>query len=470
MRHPQRLLLAAALAVLAVGLAAAGSFPKLEAALSQWDGPRRAVLRSDLADPLASPLVQDLFDLFLARGYEVVPTSVDAAAGEALVLDLRTSGNSAVLVLSRASDGAVVAMERWAGSGEPGYASEPRPPLLPTSDRGRPTTAAWELEEPFRRFAWLKKTPEGSRLALLYDDRIEVAELSPSGLTPLRSFRVPFSSSRGLHVDAADLDGDGVPEIAAVWSEDVHSVDQGVDSKLHSWVFTASDETLAPVSRDLAAHLRIAGTSAYVQERGPFSLYRGPVFQLQSDSRQYERGNEPVPWGQANLFELTPFGSGEGLAWADKAGLTLLSVETGRPVPGKSLLGGLGSFRGPEVAVRLQTPEYRTGFGTGGQVAEKYHGLPQRLSVLSDGTAYTVHRGRSKGIPLIGQPSGHDSVVRVVRDHGALRLERPFEPLEAFIVDFALVDTTQGPPSVLLLLNDREDGSGKSYLLSQSPN
>ncbi|MDW7712139.1 MAG: hypothetical protein SCH98_16860 [Deferrisomatales bacterium] len=434
------------------------------------------MLRSDLADPLASPLVQDVLELFLARGYEVVPTSADAAAGEALVLDLRTSASSAVLILRRGSDGAVVALERWTGSGERGHSPEPgtRPPPMPSAppapERARPTTAVWDLEEPFRRFAWLKKTPEGAQLALLYDDRLELAELSPSGIAPVGSFRVPFSSSRGLHVDAADLDGDGVREVAALWAEDVHSVDQGVDSKLHSWVFTASDETLAPVSGDLAAHLRIAGPAAYAQERGPFSLYRGPVFRLQLAGRQYERGSEPTPWGQANLFELTPFGSGEALVWAEEAGLNLVSVETGRPVPGRSLLGGLGPFRGPEVAVRLRTPEYRTGFGTGGQVAEKYHGLPQRLAILSDGTAYTVHRGRSKGLPLIGQPAGRDSVVRVVRDREALRLERPFEPVEAFIVDFALVDTGEEPPSVLLLLNDKEDGSGRSYLLSQSPN
>lgn len=458
----RRFFLAAALTALTAGAVAAGSYPRLEAALSLWEGPKRAVLRSDLPDPLSSPLVQDLLELFLALGYEVRAAPLEEAPREGLLLDLRGPATSTTLILSRAADEAVLAVERSTG----GIAAKHAPAeAAPAPAPGPRPGAAWELEEPFRRFAYLGESPGGPRLALLYDDRLELAELSPSGLRPLGRFRVPASPSRGLHVDAADLDADGSPEVAALWAQDVHSVYQGVDSGLRSWLFTVSDEAVVPATPDLAAHLRVAGGNAFVQDRGPFALYNGPVFRLGSDRGRYTRGIEATPWGGAGLFGFTPLDGAEGLAWRERGSLALVSRETGRPVPGGALLGELGTFRGPEVAVRLRNPEYRTGFGLGGQVAEAYHPLPPRVAVVPGGEAYTIHRGRTPGVPLVGQPSGRDAVVRIVREEGAPRLERPFEPVEAFVVDFALRQQGQGPASVLLLVNEREDGSGKARLL-----
>ncbi len=130
-------------------------------------------------------------------------------------------------------------------------------------------------------------------------------------------------------------------------------------------------------------------------------------------------------------------------------------------------MGDFTALSGPEVAVRLETPEYRSGFEKEDQVKETYYPLPGRVAIGSDGAAYTVQRGRTEGVPMFGKPSGRDAVGRVVRDGERLLLEHPFAAVEAFILDFALVERSGPSLDALLLLNEKEDGSGRAYLLLQ---
>lgn len=459
---------------------AASRWPKIERALADWSGPKRAVLRTDLPDPFASPVAQDLIAVLVERGFTVVPTPVGGPAGEGVVLDLRTGGGTAAVALARGSDGAILAFERMPGTGTVPPASEAvdtaaagrtaPPPPVPTEATGmRFPQGPVELAGHPRSLVVLGAGRDGPiDVALLYDDRLECVSLSPAGVAVRGHFAPPVSSSRALHLGAGDLDRDGSPELAALWAEDLRGVYEGVDSALHSWVLRIRGDAPRPTSEDLSAYARIVGSRGYAERRGRYAAYQGPVVRLTTGADGYLLGDEPQAWAGRHLFDATPLDDRTALVWRAGHRLALADRVTGAEVPGSLLLADLGEFRGPEVAVRLEHPEYRSGWQKEDQVKETYHVLPARVLVVSDDTAYTLERGRSEGVPLIGSPSGHDAVVRVVREGPSLRLERPFEAVDAFVLDFALIGIPGTKPTAVLLLNDEPDGSGTAYLLLQT--
>lgn len=463
------------LSLVCLSLAWAGSWPKIEAALSSWEGPRQVTLRTDLRDPLSSTQVQDLLELLLERGFTVIPAPPESRVSEGLILDLRTAGAGSVLALSRAADGAILAFERQQAEKVSPAAKPLEPAPVPQPARevaaaGREAFAPGPLELSGRpkRLALLGAAEEGTfDIALLYDDVLEKIRVSAGGAAPLGEWRPQVASSRALHVDTGDLDGDGALEIAAVWAEDLRGIYQGTDSKIHTWVFQVEDEKLYPSGTDLEGYLRIAGGKGVVQKRGTYSPFAGPVLPLVREEEGYRTGAQPILWAGRNLYEATPLSTEEALALNERGNLMLVSLATGKALPGGVLLEDLGAFAGPEVAVRLESPEYRSGFEKEDRIKETYHPLPRRMLVGSDGTAYTVARGRSEGLPLVGRPSGSDALVRVVRNGRSLRLERPFAGVDAFILDFALLERPGHPVAAVLLLNEKEDGSGKAYLLFQ---
>ncbi|MCD4688602.1 MAG: hypothetical protein K8R55_04610, partial [Desulfuromonadaceae bacterium] len=90
----------------------AGSWPNIERSLQGWQGEKQVLLRSSLADPLLSPVVQDLLEDLLSEGYIVLPAGAQAIATSGLMLDLRVTDDSEILALRRAEDGAIIAFER----------------------------------------------------------------------------------------------------------------------------------------------------------------------------------------------------------------------------------------------------------------------------------------------------------------------------------------------------------------------
>lgn len=452
--------------------ARSGDWPKIEAAISTWDGPKTLLLRSDLADPLTSPLIQALLAELLEKGFLVTPGSMDKTAKDGLILDVRLAKDGQVLALSRARDGAIIAFEKTAG-GPP--TSESRPPETEQPPQAAmagppprlPGSGPMEIPGHPKNLALLGEGAGGVLdFALLYDDGLASYRLRGSELELQHRYRPDLATSRALHLSSGDLTGDGRKEIAAVWAQDVMGIYEGTDSQLHAWIVGREDDRLTPLSPDLAGHLRIVGEKGYLQNRGPNKAFVGPVFPLKPTPEGFLPGTQAVAWAGADLYQATPLDHERALVRDSQGSLQLRSLTTGKTSPGSVLLGDFSRFTGPQVAVRLANPEYRSGLGKDDRVKESYVSLPGRIALGADGAAYTVVRGRNEGLPLIGTPSGKDQVGRVVRTGDRLFLEKPFAEIESFIIDLApLAESNRS--GVLLLLNEKPDGSGRAYLLRQ---
>ncbi len=453
-RARRLLLVCIAVLVASVVAEAAPPWPATTEVLRGWDGARVVTLRSPLSDPMGSPDVQELLALLLAEGYRVVPGPVDAPAGEGLILDLRFRGEVPVLAVRRAADGAVLSFE----SGAPARASAPSTVAVPLAGRVAATTIS--LDAPALSVAAFATGANGALEAVLqFDDRVALVRWTGGRVEEVTSWSVPVRPSRAVRVSSGDLDGDGVPEVAVVWVEDVQGIYDGVDSRLHGWVLGWENGRWVVRSPDLKAFLRFVGGRLYAQARGRHELHAGPVRAVEAGPDGYRLAPDPVPWPEGEwLLSATPLAGGEWIAWRDGRRPALL-VADGKPLAGGTVPDDLGASRGPEVAVRLETPEFRSGFEKEDRVYERFLPVPRRVVVAGDGRIYAVRFGRALGVPLVGAPSGADAVVRIVRDGNGLRVERPYPPVEAFVLDFALFGDR-----VLLLLNDKADGSSKGYL------
>ncbi len=452
--------------------AAASQWPRLEAALSAWEGERTITLRSDLSDPLADPLVQSLLEKLLSDGFAVLPASLDAQATAGLTLDLRSLSGQQSLLLGRATDGAFIALDKLplqttsAPKESPApapvtVAARPQAPPLPVPPPAK-ATGALRIDGKIVAIAPLEKNREGLSLALLTEKGIERITLTDRDIQRVKSTKLPLKNLRALSIDSGDLDGDGIPELAALWSEDRHSIYDGTDSHLHSWVFSGNGD-FTPLSDDLEGFLRITQGKGLWQQRGKNSLADGPIRPLLFDEGKYRPGTKSLPWGPGDLLAATPLDATSALVWREKNSLEAVRLPDGAPLPGGVLLEDWGPFVGGEVAIPLAEPEFRLGFGREGRVTEQWYPLARRIVTTTEGTAYTIQRRRTEGIPLVGHPSGQDRVVRIVQNNGELRIEHPFAGVEAYILDFALVEK-QGSPEVVLLLNEKPDGSGQAYL------
>ncbi len=442
--------------------APAADWPKVEKGLARWGGSKDITLRTDLADPLASPVVHKLLETLLEQGYSVVPAPVGAPGGKGLVLDLRTSEHSILLTLSRSADGVILALEQSSAGGQAAAA----PVVRPAERGGRLHSPLVELAGQPRQVLYLGAAAGGGHdIALLSDDVLERFRLSGNTLAKTGEFRPPFSSARALYAEVGDLDDDGTREIAVIWAEDIRGVYEGTDSRIHGWVLGSRGEGLERLSEDLEGYVRIVGAVAYYQRRGAFSPFADGVFALVQGEKGLRPGSQAVPWGKRNLFAMTPLSKDEAIAWTDGQRLDIVSPRTGIAVPGTLVMKDFGDFVGASVAVRLENPEYRSGFAKEDQVKERYYPLPRRLRAKASGdTWFTVARGRSEGLPLVGRPSGSDYLVAIDREGDRLTTVPAAEPVEAFVLDFDLV---AGQEAFVLLLGEKADGSGKAYLMLQ---
>lgn len=456
---------ALALGVASVGWADPTSWTALREHLGRWEGPRQISVRADADDPLASPAVGEVTELLLGEGFSVRLDAPGAATAVGLVLELRLHSGSPVGYLLRGADRTVLMVLRPRASLGEGAGQAPEAPVPPSAPRAESSpSVVVEVSGHPRGLALAG--PRGSddlRLALLRDDALEVVGVRSGVLEPVARFAVGIPGARALAVSSGDLDGDGELELVAVWAEDLRGIYDGTDSRLHAWVLAASN--LSPRSRDLGAYLRVVGDRAYAQRRGLLSPFDGPVVALLRVDGVFALGQEPVPWAGRDLFSGTPRDRDLALVREPNGGVFLADRSTGTPVAGSALLGGVGPYRGPAVAVRLEEPQYRSGFAKEDQVRERWHPLAARLLTDASGGACTIERARSVGLPLLGRPSGRDSVVCLRGDGAAgLRPERVSPEVDAFVFDFALVGSA-AVPQVVLLVTENPDGSGPGRLV-----
>ncbi len=349
-------------------------------------------------------------------------------------------------------------------------AAAPEAASAPTGAPAAPALPAGliELEGRPLRVAVLERDGDIDVL-LLRDRELERFRLEGRSLARRGAFRSPPRRSRPLLLDAAANPAGGDPLVAVVFGEDVQSVDQGTDTWLHAFVLSAqADGGLSSWSDDLRAYLRITGGKIHLQRRGTYELVEGPVRPVEESSGRYLPTRAETPWAARWLLDATPLPGGrEALAW-DGTRPMVVKLERFARVPGGSILGDLGNVVEPQVAIRLERPLFRMGMDKEGKVLENWHPVPRRVIVATDGAAYTVLRERTKG-GLLGRASGQDAVVRLDWSGGQLSVSRPYAGVEAFVLDFALVERSGGRPAALLLVNDKDDGSGRAHLLFQEP-
>lgn len=467
--------------------AAERPWPQTAEALSRWQGEKQVTLRTDAPDPFASETVRGLLEMLLAEGYAVRTVRVDAKVDKGLILDYRTAGATPVLILSAAADGSILAMDRIgaAASGElpppepatplAGMAVKPAPAPVrkaagaeKADSGGTMISAPIELAGHPRGLATMGKGEEGTdRIVLLFDNRLEAIRLGAQGPEKVGICSSPVEGSRALHVDAGDLDGDGESEAVAVWAEDLRDIYQGTDSRVHAWVLDPTDQNAdCRKSGDLSGYVRLIAGTAFWQEKGVHEPFTGKVRRLLEEDGGYRPG-PAVPWAGRDLYAATPVSPDRALAWTESGKLNLVDRGTGKTVVGGTLLADLGTFEGSAVASRLESPEFRSGFSREDRILEKYYPLPRRMAVAGDGSIYTISRHRSGKVPFWASPSGSDTLVRIGLGGDHLSLERPFPEVDVYLIDFALIEREGSASTAVLLLNEKEDGSGKAYLLLQ---
>jgi hypothetical protein len=294
---------------------------------------------------------------------------------------------------------------------------------------------------------------------------LERFRIEGRSLVRVGAFRATPANARPLRVDAAASSPGGNPLVAVVFGEDVRSVDQGTDTRLHAFVLSpsTSDGELSLMSEDLGGWVRLAGGQAYLQRRGTDELASGRVHRVEWASGRYAAGYDEIPWAGRSLLDATPLPGGTtALAW-DGERLHVVRLDGRGRVPGGSMLGTLGGVEEPRVAIRTDRPMLR-GLDQEGRLKDSWRPVPRRV-LISGRAAYTVARGRSAR--LLGKASGQDAVVRLDWSGGALAVSRPYPPVDAFVLDFALLETPGANPVALLLVNEKEDGSGRAHLLFQ---
>jgi hypothetical protein len=495
-------------ALCAVGLcsvAVAGNWPQLEKRLSTWEGAKEVQLPADV-DPLEDPLFTPVVELLLREGF-AVRTDDQHGASDGLILKQHQGEDGVRLVLTRARDGALLALEpvsapRPSTTGAKEKNAEARvlstssvaashppvatEPLIVESETHKHTLATGyarvnphaqmlvEMPGTPRSIVTLSASKDDCgdfHVFAQYDTKIAHFCYRSGELKRIAEFVPPVPVSRALRLEPSDPDGDGTMELAPVWVEDVYSVDEGTESRLHSWVVdVAPDGGMEVESVDLKGYLSRMGDRLYVQKRGAYSAFTSEVYAVVFAEGMYRQSSTPVTQAQHWIFNHARWPDNERvLIWNDDQRLVLAARSNGS---GRStattgtLLSDFGTYVGASIYVPLEEPEYRSGFSAHDKVMARKVQVPRRLHPHED-SLFTLARGREAGMPLVGKPGGKDKLVQIHAGQTGLEARFPFTPVDAFILDFDLIEKNDGKMGAVLLLNEEEDGSGKAYLQVQ---
>lgn len=513
MRQSVRGLIVCALLCAATIVSAAG-WPQVENRLQQWQGTKEIALPQGI-DPFEDELFAPVAQTALMQGYMILPDGVTTTTG--LVFSIRDTSRGEMLVLKRGEDGALLAMEKIRVAATPAVLStatiarpqispamvsapvvapivpvQPAPMVqsvaLSTPQRSiSPVIAAtsttlsvqhpapaipqnemvFEMDgTPVQVVVW-PVASGGVDLYVMYDDAIQQMHSDGGSLQLGERFEPPVSPVRALRLDIGDMDGNGQPELAAVWAEDIRGVSDGTNSLLHSWVLSGgASGGLKAISDDLTGYVALRGDRAYLQKRLEFSAFAPEVYALSLTGEAVTVSETPVRLDTRLLFNQLEWPDNRSaLVWNDDDRLMLVAQSENTRIAGSTLLTDFGRYQGPVVSIPLKDPEYRSGFSAGDRVMAQEVVLGRRL-IEQQGSVFTLVRGRSEGLPLVGRPSGADRLVQIDRSEHGLSAGYPFAAVEAFVVDFSVYD--QGGIAAIVLLNEKADGSGRSYLRMQA--
>lgn len=496
-------ILCAAFGVAFSSLVFATTWPQLESRLVAWDGAKEVQLPAGV-DPLEDPHFAPVVEMLLDEGF-AVHTAEQKNTTDGLILKKHQGASGIRLVLSRASDGALLALEPLVSpsSSEADVSGRAEAKVLSTASASRAPAETLRIEStsqartmkvgsaspsvvggevlvdmpgtPRSIATWAaSKSPLGDfHVFALYDARLVHFCYHSGHLEQIAEFIPSTRVSRGLRLECSDLDGDGAPELAPVWVEDIYSVDEGTESRLHSWVVEVdSDGSMVARSDDLEGYLALVEEQLYLQERGEYSAFTSEVYAVKLADGAYRRSAAPVTQAQHWVFNHARWPDNRRvLIWNDDQRLVLAtrSGESGGhgTYTAGTLLSDFGSYVGTNIYVPLEEPEYRSGFSAHDKVMARKVAVPRRMHPHGE-ALFTLARGRETGMPLVGKPSGRDKLVQINATQAGLQAHFPFAPVDAFILDFDLLEQQSGDLGAILLLNEKQDGSGKAYLQVQS--
>jgi len=448
-------------------VAQAADWDRLWRQLADWEGAPSVELSTDLSEPYASAAYRALVNGLVERGFTVHPAGTAEAETPALRVELRQTGGGMVVAVSRTRDGALLLVETL--NGDPATAENPGATrsTSPAPDR---TTAPLPAREARRlpidghpvRLAALPGRPGGAlELVLLYDERLAWVTLDGNMLRPRAEYPVDRAGTNALYVGAGELDGDAAAEVAVVWGENRRIPTRGWNTRLDGRLLELDGGRIQPESPALQSYLRLLGDTALTQQRGRYTVFDGPVRALERDDGGRFVVDDAAPhWQGRWLYRVTPLPDGSRAVWSEPG---RLSVHAGPDSAGTVLgeVDGLGETGYPTVSVELRNPTMDLGPQTGQRKEQRLVALPPRVAVGRDGAIYTIQRDRSQPLRGLVGPTGADRVVRLQLTDRGLSREAAHEPVEAFILDFALIEGEQGQ-GLVLLLNEEADGSGEA--------
>jgi len=458
-------------------LALAADWSQFGKRLDDWQGVKDVVL-ADGIDPAADTVLTPLIDLLLEKGFALVPGGAGGADG--LILQMQSAGGQTMVLLKRSRDGALLARQRLHSTAAAAVPAPAAPAVAAAPAAGAETrtaparnllesrplagsrTVLLPLAERPRRVAVWPSTSVGVfDIYLLHDDSLRRFRYDGGRLKETARFASPAKVSRALYLEAADADGDGRPELAAVWAEDIIGVYQGTDSHLHAFLVEPSEGGLVAASDNLKGYLAFSRGHWRLQQRGDHELFLDRALGLATKDGHWATGKaQPVDRWIYDHADWPP--PHQRVVWNDDGRLALEDLQGGGGAP---LLLDFGRYEGPAVFVPLESPQYRSGFSRQDQILSRRAPLPRRL-LPAGGVLYSLIRGRSPGLPLVGTPTGKDRLVRIHATEEGLRADEPYEAVEAFIVDFGLLGKGTAARAVLLL-NEKEDSQGAAYLAVQ---
>ncbi len=477
--------------------ATSASWPQLENRLQQWTGVKEVVLPAGV-DPLEDEILAPVLDLLLEQGFAVLPSGSNGAGG--LSIEVRETSSGKRLLLKRNSDGALLAMEKFAASAPTRavvirtaphangqtIVATPAIPAAPvqviTANLAVTTTPLqlsvqhppqqvaqgemlFELDgSPVQLVSW-PAVSGGTDFYLLYNDCVQRVHSDGNSLQLLEKFSAPVRPTRALHLDIGDLNSDGQPELAVVWAEDIRGVADGTNSLLHGWVLSATQEGLRAISNDLEGYVALTGAEGRLQKRLQYEPFAADVFALTMAQGKLVVGDKPVAQQERLLFNQLQWpDSSRALVWNDDQRLMLVAQGKDDRIPGSTLLTDFGIYQGSTVSIPLRDPEYRSGFSANDRIMAKDYTLNRRMLRHGD-SVFTLVRARSAGMLFVGRPSGADRLIEISNQGNSLTARYPFAHVEAFIVDFSIED--KDGRQAVVLLNEKADGSGRAYLRLQ---
>lgn len=445
------------------------SWPNLEKAVNSWNGDKKVIFLNE-EDPLSSAKTLPLVELFLQNGFAVIAaeTGKEGIPSTGLMVDIRRQGPHNMFVLLRASDRAIIALDLSKREILP----ESKKAAVNTSKPPKTSSAFKDIlisldDKPVAITLLGSAGDEQTQICLLSKNGLKLYQLQDNQLRLIYTISPPEENYRPLFLSSGDINNDGILELAAIWAEDIHSIYDGIDSNIWSQVLTYDKNKLIPIEV-IPGYVRLFSKVGVTQQRGTFSLFETPVRKLFYQNGELIVGQD-LSWGGMNIFALTFLSADTGIAWLQPGELSLLSSFPGSKTSKSKLLEKFGTSQATKIAIRLEEAEFLSGFEKEDKILERYIPLPHRLQRISDNKAYTIYRGRQPGSFFTKGAVGKDRIAEIVVQKNQLSIEYPFPAIDAFIIDFAILNTSKSL-SVFLLLNEKIDATGNAFLKLQTRN